>query len=127
MNSTSPERIAIGALGNIAVAPGAIASMTRLRRVWKLVPLPFAFIVNNYAMARPLALVLLDRHLGEGDSVVLGCSRAPSPDARGLASTSPGGRGWTIREGRPAAPRPGSSRSGRFDPRGISRDRSSPR
>src|ERR1700682_2379296 len=61
MNSTSPERIAIGALGNIAVAPGAISSITRFRRAWKLVPLPLAFIVDNYAMARLAALVLLSR------------------------------------------------------------------
>src|SRR5260370_34804507 len=58
MNSTSPERIATGALGNIAVAPGAIASITRLRRARKLVPLPFILIGDNYATARPLALVV---------------------------------------------------------------------
>src|SRR3982074_2137295 len=61
MNSTSPERIAIGALGNIAVAPGAMASITRLRRAAKVVPLPFAFIEDNYAMARPAAPVVLAR------------------------------------------------------------------
>src|ERR1700688_3267541 len=69
MNSTSPERIAIGALGKIAVAPGAIASMTRFRRAAKLVPLPFVFIEDNYAMARLAAPVLFalfkeDRHAG---------------------------------------------------------------
>jgi hypothetical protein len=31
----------------MAVAPGAIASMTRFRRAAKLVPLPFEFIVND--------------------------------------------------------------------------------
>src|ERR1700732_2796991 len=59
MNSTSPDRIAIGALGKIAVAPGAIASITRFRRAAKLVPLPFVFIEDNYAMARLAAPVVL--------------------------------------------------------------------
>src|SRR5258708_38260158 len=83
MNSTSPERIAIGALGNIAVAPGAIASITRLRRAAKLVPLPFEFIEDNYAMARPLALVALahlrkagPRHLQLGHFDFAGSIRA---------------------------------------------------
>ncbi len=58
MNSTSPERIAIGALGYIAVAPCAIESISRLRRVLKLAPLLLALIEDNYATPRPLAPVV---------------------------------------------------------------------
>src|SRR5208282_2340155 len=50
MNSTSPDRTATGALGMIAVAPGAIASIMRLRRARKLSPLPLTPIAIHYAM-----------------------------------------------------------------------------
>src|SRR5260370_8040029 len=93
MNSTSPERIATGALGNIAVAPGAIASITRLRRARKLVPLPFILIGDNYATARPLALVVsVSRQTG-----------ARHFDPRSLDSAGPVGaafRGIGVRRGR---------------------------